>query len=107
MTLEDNNSMNKTCYIYSMDETGMPSNHKQPKYIAQNGVKNVHGPSPGNKSHFTILACSNADGTILPLMIIFKSECLNYEWTNGEVLNIIYGMPPQGRIGHELLLSGF
>ena len=31
--------MNKTCYIYSMDETGMPLDHKQPKHIAQNGIK--------------------------------------------------------------------
>ena len=90
--------MNKTCYIYSMDETGMSLDHKQPKCIAQNGVKNVHGPSSGNKSHITILACSDAVGTILPLMIIVKSKCMNCEWTNGEVLNIIYGMPQVTRL---------
>ena len=30
--------MNKTFYIYNMDETGMPLDHKQPKHIAQNDV---------------------------------------------------------------------
>jgi len=27
---EDNTLMDKSCYIYSMDETGMPLDHKQP-----------------------------------------------------------------------------
>ena len=57
--------MNKTCHIYSMDETGMPLDHKQPKHIAQNGVKMFMDHHQGT-SHFTILACSNAVGTILP-----------------------------------------
>ena len=101
-TLEDNNLMNEACYIYNMDETGMPLDHKQPKCIAPKGIKKVHAPSSGNKSQITILACSNAVGTVLPPMVIFKGECLNYEWTKGEIPNTIYGMSPQGWIDHEL-----
>ena len=46
-----------------MDETVMPLDHKQPKCIAPKGMKKVYGPSSGNKSQITILACANAVGT--------------------------------------------
>ena len=39
LTLEDNNLMNKACYIYNMDETGMPLGHKQPKHITPKGER--------------------------------------------------------------------
>ena len=76
--------------------------HKQLKHIAPKGIKKVHEPSSGNKSQITILAYSNAVGTVLSPMVIFKGEYLNYEWTKGEILNTIYGMSPQGWIDHEL-----
>jgi len=44
---------------------------------------------------------------VLPPMVIFKGECLNYEWTKEEVLNTVYGMHPQGWIDQELLFSGW
>ena len=37
--MEDNNLMNKECYIYNMDETGKPLDHKQPKCITLKGIK--------------------------------------------------------------------
>ena len=63
----------------------------------------VYGPSSGNKCQITILACANTVGTVLPPMIIFKSERLNHEWTKGEIPNTIYGVSPQGWIDHELI----
>ena len=104
--LEDNNLFDKACYIYNMDETGMPLDHKQLKRIAPKGMKKVYGQSSGNKCQITILACSNAVGTVLPPMVIFKGERFNHEWTKGEIPNTTYGMSPQGWIDHELLLNG-
>ena len=94
--------MDQACYIYNMDETDMPLDHKQPKRIAPKDMKKVYGQLSGNKSQITILACANAVGTVLPPMVIFKGERLNYEWTKGEIPNTIYGMSPQGWIDHEL-----
>lgn len=90
-----------------MKQVAMPLDHKQPKYIAPKGMKKVCGPSSGNRSQIKILACTNAVGTVVPPMVIFKGELLNYEWTRGEIPNIIYGMLPQGWIDHELLLIDF
>jgi len=101
-TLEVNGLMDKPNSIYNMDESGMPLDHRQPKRVAPRGIKKVHGPSSGNKTQITILACANAVGTMLPPMVIFKGERLNYEWTKGEVPNTEYGMSPQGWTDHEL-----
>jgi len=70
----------------------MPLDHRQPKHLAPKGVKKVHGPSSGNKSQIIVLACSNAVGTILPLIVIFKGEHLNYKWTKEEIPYQPYGM---------------
>ena len=70
------------------------------------GMKKVYGPSSGNKCQITILACSNAVATVLPPMVIFKGECLNHEWTKGEIPNTIYGMSHQGWIDQSFLLNG-
>ena len=94
--------MDQVCYIYTMDETGIPLDHKQPKCIAPKGMKKVYGPSSGNKSQITILACTNAVGTVLPHMVTLKGERLHYEWTKGEIPNTIYGMSPQGWTEHKL-----
>ena len=100
--LEESNLKDKACYIYNMDETGIPFDHKQLKRVAPKGLKKVYGLSSGNKYQITVLACANAAGTVLPPMVIFKGERLNHEWTKGEVPNTIYGMSPQGWIDHEL-----
>ena len=94
--------MDKPNRIYNMGELGMPLDHRQPKHIVPKGPKKVHGSSSGNKTQITILACTNAVGTMLPPMVIFKSEQLNYEWTRGKVPNTEYGMSPQGWTDYEL-----
>jgi len=72
--MEDNSLMDKACYIYNMDETGMPLDHKQPKRVALKGMKKVHGLSSGNKRQITVLACSNAVGT--PMVILGRTSQL-------------------------------
>ena len=104
-TLEVNGLMDKPSYIYNMDESGMPLDHKQLKRVALKGIKKVHGPSSGNKAQITILACANAVGTMIPPMVIFKGERLNYEWTRGEVPDTKYAMSPQGWTDHELFFE--
>ena len=59
----------------------------------------------GKKSKIAVLACSSAVGTVLPPMVIFKGECLNYEQTKREIPNTVYGMSPQGWIDQELFVQ--
>lgn len=82
-----------------MDESGMPLDHKQLKRVAKRGTKKVYGRASGNKTQITIVACANAAGHTLPPMIIFKGECLNHDYTKGEVPNTL---SKQGWIDSEL-----
>jgi len=85
-----------------MDESGMPLDHKQLKRIAQKGSNTVkHQGIP----QVSIVVCASAAGPVLPLMVIFKSERLNREYTQGEVPGTLYGMSPNGWIDQELFLS--
>ena len=94
--------LDKPNFIYNMDESGMPLDHKQLKIIAPKGSKKVHGIASRNKSQVTIVACGNAAGIVLPPIVIFKGERLNYDYTKGEVPGTLYGMSPNGWIVQEL-----
>ena len=65
----------------------------------------MHGPSSGNKAQITILACANAVGTMIPPMVIFKGERLNYGWKRGEVPDTKYAMSSQGWTDHKLFFE--
>ena len=106
-TLEVNGLIDKPCYIHNMEDSGMPLDHKQLKCVVLKGIKKVHGPSLGNKAQITILACANAVGTMILLMVIFKRQCLNYmyEWTREEVPDTKYTMSPQRWTDHELFFE--
>ena len=98
-TLNEKGLLDKPNFIFNMDESGMPLDHKQLKRIATKGSKKVHGQASGNKSQVTIVACASAAGTVLPPMVIFKGERLNHKYIKGEVPG---RMSPNGWIDQEL-----
>ena len=91
-TLKEHDLLDKPSFIFNMDESGMPLDHKQPKRVATKGMKKVHGPASGDKIQITIIAFSNAAGYTLPPMVIFKGEKFNHQWSVGEVPGTLYGM---------------
>ena len=99
LTLKETNLLDKPTFIYNMDESGMPLDHKQLKRIALKGSKKVHGQASGNKFQVTIVACASAAGTVLPPMVIFIGERLNHKYTKGEVPGTLYGMSPNPPYG--------
>ena len=101
-TLKEHDLLDKPSFIFNMDEIGMPLDHKQPKRVATKGMKKVHGPDSGDKTQITIIACSNAAGYMLPLVVIFKGEKINHQWSMGEVPGTLYGMSESGWIDQEL-----
>ena len=53
-TLKDHDLLDKPPFIYNMDKSGMPLDHRQPKRVATKGTKKVHGPASGVKTQITI-----------------------------------------------------
>ena len=101
-TLREKDLLNKASRIYNMDETGMPLDAKPLKRVALREARKVQGPSAGDKTQITVVACANAAGRVLPPMVIFKSERFNHEWSVGEVPDTLYGMSESGWIDQEL-----
>ena len=106
-TLKKHDLLDKPSCIFNMDETGMPLSHKQPKRVAVKGMRKVHGPSTGDKTQITVVACSNAAGYTIPPMVIFKGQKFNHEWSAGEVPGTLYGMSESGWIDQELFSLWF
>ena len=101
-TLEEHYLMGYPSRIYNMDESGMPLDHKPPKVVARKGMKKVHCRTSGNKAQITVLACSNAAGSVIPPMVIFEGQRFNPEWSKGEVTDTLYGMSDKGWTDQEL-----
>ena len=80
----------------------MPLDAKPLKRVALRGARKVQGPSTGDKTQITVVACANAAGRVLPPMVIFKGERFNHEWSVGEVPDTLYGMSESGWIDQEL-----
>ncbi len=59
------------------------------------------------KSQITVAACSSASGHTIPLMVTFKGEQFNHEWTHGEFPGTLYGTSEQGWIDQKLFYLWF
>ena len=101
-TLKKHDLFNCPRYIWNMDESGLPLDHKPPKVITLKGQKKVHCKTSGNKMQITVLACASAAGCVVPPMVIFEGKRLNPEWTKGEVPDTLYGMSDKGWTDMEL-----
>ena len=77
--------MDKPAQLFNCDKTGMPLNHKPSSVIAQKGAKHPRTVTSSNKKQMTVLACCNAAGYAIPLLVLFGRKTLNPDLTVGEV----------------------
>ena len=70
--------------IFKIDESGLQVNNKSGALITGKGSKNVHVLISGGKSeNITVIACCNAAGHSLPLLLIFKDVNKKQEFGDG------------------------
>ncbi|XP_050310853.1 uncharacterized protein LOC126746588 [Anthonomus grandis grandis] len=73
--LQKNDIMTKPGHIYNMDESGLQLCNKATQVIATKGFKQVSSITSGEKGEtILVIACCNAEGTILPLVFIMKGK---------------------------------
>ena len=106
-TLKENHIFNNPGCIYNCDETGIPLSPKGLKVVAERGSKVVSCMSGDSKGQVTVLACTCANGTCLPPMVIFNRKTLNPDLTAGEIPGTIYGLSDKGWINRELFYDWF
>ena len=104
-TLEENNLKNSPQRIYNVDESGVPLDPKGLSIVAESGSRKVRVRSTGRKGQVTVVACGNASGQFIPLMLIFDAKKLCPAWTRAEVPGTTYGLSDKGWITTELFES--
>jgi hypothetical protein len=67
--------------IYNMDESGFAIGEiEASKCIINTHIRQRLQAKPGRQEWVTTVECICADGTSIPLLVIFKAENLNYQW---------------------------
>ena len=95
-TLTENNIKNKCHRIYNCDESGIQLDNTPHKVLAIKGAKHVYSQSMGTREHITVHACSCANGTMLPPMIIFAKGFPGGAYTRGGPTNALYAKSESG-----------
>ncbi|MCG8044800.1 MAG: hypothetical protein N0E48_03810, partial [Candidatus Thiodiazotropha endolucinida] len=72
--LEENNLKDCGAKIWNMDETGLSLTHRPPKVIAKKGSKTVHSKVSTSRELITVIACGNADGSVIPPHVIIPGK---------------------------------
>jgi len=70
--------------ILKIDEIGIQINNKLGTVMTENGSKNVHVSTPEeNSENITVIACRNAAGQFLPLVLICKDVNKKLDFGDG------------------------
>ena len=72
--LQKHDLKDKGAKIWNMDETGLSLTHKPPKIIAKKGSKAVHSKVSTSRELITVIACGNADGSVIPPHVIVPGK---------------------------------
>jgi len=73
--------------------------------VTERGSKKVYTRSTGRKGQVSIVACGNANGQVIPPLVIFDTKKLCHSWTKGEVSGTSYGLSDKGWVTTELFLG--
>lgn len=109
-TLVKNNIKDKCDRIYNCDESGIELDNTPHKVLAVKGSRHVYSQSMGTREHVTVHACSCANGTMLPPMIIFSKCFPGSCYTRGGgggPTNALYAKSDSGYMDSELYVSWF
>jgi len=78
--LTKNGLMNAPHQIYNVDDSGVPLDPKILNAVAKKGSKKVRMRSTGRKGQVTVVACGNAAGQVILIMVIFDTKKLCHAW---------------------------
>lgn len=89
-----------------MDESGLPLNNRPPKIIAQKGKKEVTSlTSVERGENVTVVACCNAAGSYIHLLIIFKGIRQRPEFMDNLPNGSLVAISESGYINEEIFLK--
>uniref|UniRef100_A0A1X7UWI0 HTH CENPB-type domain-containing protein n=1 Tax=Amphimedon queenslandica TaxID=400682 RepID=A0A1X7UWI0_AMPQE len=106
-TLQDNESFDSPAQIFNCDESGLPLEHTLSSVVGIKGQKHSRTLTSGNRKQMTVLACVNAAGYAIPLLVFFARKSLNPLLTINEVPGTMNGLSDTGWMSSEIFLNWF
>jgi len=67
--------------MYNMDESGFAIGEKEAgRCIINAEIRQQYQAKPGHQEWVSVIACIGADGSVVPLLVIFQAENLSRQW---------------------------
>lgn len=98
---------NKAEKIYNMDEKGCRLTLHHQQTVLAKGAKRVHLVAQAHVENVSIVACANAMGGVIPLMILFKGKRKKPTFANGLPAGSVIEMTEKGIMAQEFFVKWF
>lgn len=82
--------------IFNYDETNLSDNPGTKKCVYKRGVKYPERVQDSSKTAISIMFCGNAEGTMVPAYVVYKSDHLWSTWCEGGPPGTRYGRTKSG-----------
>lgn len=82
--------------IFNYDETNVTDDPGAKKVLVPRGRKRVERIKEHSRTSISLMICGNAEGQLLPPMVVYKSENLYENWCEGGPTGTIYGCSKSG-----------
>lgn len=93
--------------IINYDESNLTDDPGKKKVIVRRGVKHATRVMDSSKSSTSIMFCGAADGTLLPVYVVYKATHLYNEWVQGGPPGAFYNRSKNGWFNSELFEDWF
>ena len=102
--MEEYDLLQKPCYLFNIDETGLPISPKPLKMVCHKGSKNLCCIDSVGKSQITVVGFVSAAGYCVPPMVVYnrKSCFISAEMVQGEIPGTVYGFSSKGWMNQDL-----
>ncbi|KAJ8941189.1 hypothetical protein NQ318_008648 [Aromia moschata] len=103
VALQDVKSIN----LYNYDETNVTDDPGANKVIVPRNTKRVERVQEHSRASISIMVCGNANGDLLPPMVVYKALNIYENWTQGGPVGTKYASSASGWFDMNLLETWF
>lgn len=82
--------------IYNYDETNITDDPGSKRVLVPRGMKRVERIKEHSRTSVSMMMCGTADGKLLPPMVVYKSQNLYNNWTQGGPAGTVYSHSKSG-----------
>lgn len=97
----------KSTNLYNYDETNVTDDPGSRKVVVPRNTKRVERVQEHSRASISLMVCGNANGDLLPPMVVYKAQNLYDNWTEGGPAGTKYASSPSGWFDMNLFEAWF